>query len=83
VINPYNRDAGCFLPKVSIQTPTIGDRKSSMDADRAERTERILTACSCGEEDEDMEDPLPKWRRREGSGENATIEVDATMRKEV
>lgn len=77
-INPYNTTDGSFLPKESMSTPTNGDRKSSMAAEMAVRRARIWTAFACG-----SKLLLARLRVREGKGENITMAMDATIRKDV
>ena len=60
---------------------------SSMDADMAERRDRIWTARACGDVDvDDVEDDIIPSARcfvNEGNGEKTTMDVDATIRKDV
>mmetsp|Transcript_13832 Transcript_13832/g.33488 ORF Transcript_13832/g.33488 Transcript_13832/m.33488 type:complete len:249 (+) Transcript_13832:1061-1807(+) len=81
-----NITVGTFLPKLSMNMPTNGERKSSMDADMAERRDRIWTARACGEDVDDVEDDIIPSARcfvNEGNGEKTTMDVDATIRKDV
>ena len=83
-INAFRIIAGRFRPNVSISVPINGDRNSSMDAQTADRIDRILTALACGErEDDEGGESSSRWRVIDGSGENTTIDVDATIRKDV
>jgi len=72
-----------------MRMPINGDRKSSMAAETAERMDKILTARAWGEEEVTVvaaavptlvEDA--KWRVKEGKGENMTMDMDMTMRKD-
>jgi hypothetical protein len=59
-----------------------------MDAEMEDRMDRIWIAFDCGDwfvasVMDFMGVVWARWRVREGSGENATMEVDTTIRKEV
>ena len=88
VINECNNTLGRFLPNLSSSVPNSGDKNSSTAADVAEITDRILTACSCGDDDNDAaaaddDDNAVRWRVMDGNGVKAVIDVDNTMKKEV
>lgn len=79
---------GVFLPTVSIHTPINGDTNNSMEADTDDKIDNIWIACDCGDLTLFIEAVLVlaksvKCLVREGRGENATIEMDATIKKEV
>ena len=53
VINECSNTLGRFLPNLSSNAPNRGERNNSTAADAAEINDRILTACSCGDADDD------------------------------
>jgi len=87
--NEYRIMVGVFLPNESIHTPMNGEANSSMDAEIDESIDRIWIACDCGDLDDDTVSTSFDWtmsvkyRVMEGRGENATIDMDTTMRNEV
>lgn len=58
VINECSNTLGRFLPNVSSNIPNSGERNNSTAADAAEISDRIFTACSCGDDDEADEDSV-------------------------
>mmetsp|Transcript_37092 Transcript_37092/g.79114 ORF Transcript_37092/g.79114 Transcript_37092/m.79114 type:complete len:229 (+) Transcript_37092:1358-2044(+) len=86
VTDAWRRTEGRFLPNVSMSVPTKGDRKSSIAAENAERSDRILTARAWGEtmtSTASEDDADARWRVSEGRGAKTTMDVDATIRKDV
>ena len=85
-INEYRMIVGIFLPNESIHIPINGEANSSIVADIEESIERIWIACDCGDFDRTVSSNLTKsvkCRVIDGSGANATIDMDTTIRKEV
>lgn len=56
VINECSNILGRFLPNLSSNVPKSGERNNSTAADAAEISDRILTACSCGDDDDTDDD---------------------------
>ncbi len=56
VINECSNTLGRFLPNLSSNVPKSGERNNSTAADAAEINDRILTACSCGDDDDNIDD---------------------------
>jgi hypothetical protein len=78
--------AGPFCPFASMSDPIRGDRSSSIEAERADSIDRVLTALACGDNDDVDGDDDPARRRclvKAGSGVNMTINNAAAIRKEV
>ena len=60
VINECSNTLGRFLPNLSSNVPNSGERNNSTAAEAAEINDRILTACSCGDDADDDENDVAR-----------------------
>lgn len=64
----------------------MGDKNNSIVAEIEERMDNIWIAFACGDECDDDEvvvNDSDRWRVNDGNGEKITMDVDATIKKDV